>query len=70
MFNLGKKRKENFGRTWSDQDLKEFFGSIAEDDRRELEKTGLEEKTAIARQGKNPVSEKAKTNTTPDFGAR
>jgi len=57
--------KEKLGRSWSNQELREFFMSIAQDNR-----SGLEEKTKIARQGKEPTAGKEKINTTPDIGGR
>ena len=62
---MARTSKEKLGRSWSDQDLREFFMSKVQDDR-----PGLEEKTKTARQGKNPSAGKEQTVTTPDIGGR
>lgn len=62
---MARTSKGKLGRSWSNQDLREFFTSTAQNNR-----PGLEEKTKIARQGKEPTAGKEKINTTPDIGGR
>jgi hypothetical protein len=61
---VAKKLWGKSGRTWSDKELKDFYMS-AKDDR-----PGLEEKTEIARQGKNPTPRTEKAVTSPEIGGR
>ena len=59
---MGRKFRRKSGRTWTNNELKDFYMSA--DDR-----PGLEEKAEIAQRGKRSTSGREKTVTSPDMGA-